>query len=85
MKYWIIGILVLSVATLSDAALAKKNKPVSKESDSHSTCVYNYMACRDQCDYFQDKSQIDPCKAKCDRSYGCRPAKVTRPVDKDPN
>lgn len=80
--------LIFIIATLflplSDTLAKQKNKP-SGESDARATCVYNYMSCRDGCDYYQNQSQIGPCKAKCDRSYGCRPTKVKRPVDHTPN
>jgi hypothetical protein len=84
-KLFFITLAALLLLSLSNAFAKKHKSNVSGESDAHTTCVYNYMSCRDKCDYFQDKSQTEPCKARCDRAYGCRPTKVERPVDNTPN
>ena len=77
--------MVTFLLPLSDAIAAKQKANRSQSSEAHANCVYNYTSCHDNCEYYQDKSQIGPCKAKCDRSYGCRPSKMERPVDKTPN
>lgn len=87
MKYlwrcFFIGVIALMLST----AFATKHKNrAADSSDAHSACVYNYMSCRDGCEYYQDRNQIGPCKASCDRKYSCRPsASVKRPVDNTPN
>lgn len=43
------------------------------------TCVYKYLACRDNCDYHQNAEEVRPCKAQCNRTYSCRPKKLQRP------
>lgn len=84
-KCFLMSLTVLLLLSLGNAWAAKHKSNSSGESDAHATCVYNYMSCRDNCDYFQDKSQTEPCKARCDRTYHCRPSKVERPVDNTPN
>ena len=83
MKYLLKGVLisifVLLLFPLNHVLAAKKKLKRVQQSEAQATCVYNYTSCRDSCEYYQDNSQIGPCKAKCDRSYGCRPAKIKRP------
>lgn len=79
-KYLVIAALLM-LPFASDAA--SKKKP--QDSDAQGTCIYNYMSCRDTCDYHQDRAEIDPCKAQCDRRYSCRPKKVTPPPEREPS
>lgn len=71
----LIGLLIFYPWSLIHA----ETMNVASKSDSYQSCVYNYTSCRDSCEYYQDRSQIEPCKTKCDRSFKCRPKKIEKP------
>jgi len=80
MKYpFIISMLVIFLLPLS-AVQANEDWRGADAAKAQKTCVYRYLACRDNCDYHQHAEQIRPCKAKCNRTFSCRPNKLKRPA-----
>ena len=68
MKKWVLVTFVLSIAATVNVSFAA-SKDVTK------TCVYRYLSCKDNCEYFQNFSQIKSCKSSCNKRYSCRPKK----------
>jgi hypothetical protein len=46
------------------------------------SCIFNYIACKDNCEYYQDSDKLKNCKNHCDTKYSCRP-KLKQQHDED--
>ena len=75
MKYCILSILLMLFLPLGGVQAEEQIAQSPQDS-----CVYKYLSCRDNCDYHQNESEVQPCKANCNRQYSCRPKKVSLPA-----
>lgn len=77
-------LMLIAGVLLSYGALAVTGARSEPAHDVQKSCIYNYITCKEGCEYYQDSSQIQACESRCDQSYHCRP-KHPETIDENMN